>query len=173
MAPHAARRAAGLGVGEEPLANKDECLLFKIKQQDYYMSDTQWTAVSPEKDSKSRLEALTSMIETELHPTGTMPIAAARINAFEVFELCVKIISSLSDASHTDPKEQGINCLCFASAIIDGGDRIIHARNLGNVKGAAWTKCERESVLDLIARAIKKETAPSKHRDICRWTWSI
>ena len=169
---HAARRAAGLGVGGEARDGKDESLLSKIKQQDYNVTDAQWEAFTAGQNPQDRLKALTSAIEKELFPKDDAAIPAARVNHFTVFASCVKVISSLSDASHMDAKEQGINCICFASAILDGADRIVNARKMGKVAGAAWTKAEKEGVVDLTMKTII-ENIRSDAWYAERWAWDI
>lgn len=99
------------------------------------------------------------MIEDELHPQATAAGTGAKLDYFEAFEKCVKIVSAISNASHTSEKEKGLNCICFASAILDDADRIVNARKMGRDAGAAWTKSEREGVLEATTRALLIPTA--------------
>ncbi|RMZ77540.1 hypothetical protein DV737_g4330, partial [Chaetothyriales sp. CBS 132003] len=116
--PHAARRAAGLGVGQkQDLGSKDVCLLFKIKQQEYKVSDAQWEAV--------------------------------------------------------DAKEKGMNCICFVSAVIQGAERIVNARRLGRTSGAAWTKDEREGVVETTSKTIANEFVVLEQGQSSKWLWDI
>lgn len=52
--------------------------------------------------------------------TGPFPIA--KINFFEVYIACVRIISIISDNTHRGT-ERGRNCLCFLDAILAAADR--------------------------------------------------
>ena len=189
---HAARKAAGLGVCGDAKEERSGCLLFKIKQLDYYLTDGQKKALSQgdttEQLSKvhisqcpssqiaaaknSRDHDLTAMLpEINRLLTSTSPESpTALLDHFTVFASCVRIISSLSDAAHSDKKEQGMNCICFVSAILGGADRIVEARKMGKVDGMCWKKEEREVVLDLATKAIGKEMGG---REVRAWCWEI
>ncbi|RMZ87864.1 hypothetical protein DV736_g4898, partial [Chaetothyriales sp. CBS 134916] len=176
--PHAARRAAGLGVGQkQDLGLKDDCLLFKIKQQEYKVSDAQWEALSADPNPSTRLRALAAVIDKELrsdtNETDKAVIAAtAAINPFGVFASCVKIIKILSDEAHSDVKEKDMNCICFVTAIIQGAERIVNSRKLGRTSGAAWTKDEREGVVEIMSKTIANEFT-YEHGQSNKWLWDI
>ncbi|RMD44690.1 hypothetical protein DV735_g399, partial [Chaetothyriales sp. CBS 134920] len=167
---HAAKKAAGLGVGQDKqdFGFKDDCLMFKIKQQEYKVSDAQWEAVSMDPNPSARFSALAAVIDRDLRHSTTTWAAAAAINPFAVFSSCVGVIKTLSDQTHNDAKEKGMNCICFVSAIIQGGERIVNARKLGRTSGAAWTKDEREGVIETTSKTIAAEFTQSN-----KWTWDI
>ncbi|ETN45924.1 uncharacterized protein HMPREF1541_00105 [Cyphellophora europaea CBS 101466] len=189
--PHEARKAAGLGVGRDEGNNdKGGCMIFKIKQQDYDVTDAQWAScetrrsddgnleaksvLEEAKGTARRLENLLPLLDSHLATTSTAYVSPpkARLNRFAVFEDCVKIVSKISNATHTDPKERNMNCICFASAILEGGDRILDARAGGrlNGKGACWTKDEREGVLKTTMEAMKNVLAG---KGMSRWAFHI
>jgi hypothetical protein len=180
--PHAARQAAGLGVGRNELKQSNsKSLLFAIKEQGYNVADAQWDRVHPERarakvdrvDTTS-LALLLPMVEEELNPrrTVTQGPSKARLNYFDVFRFCVQTVRRISEATHTDPKEKGMNCICFVSAILEGADRIVDARSLGQVvgKGACWTKTEREGVIKSTVAAMI-EVLRDKHVNECGWSF--
>ncbi|RMZ81049.1 hypothetical protein DV738_g2481, partial [Chaetothyriales sp. CBS 135597] len=175
---HAAKKAAGLGVGQkQDFGFKDDCLLFKIKQQEYKVSDAQWEAVSTDPNPCARFSALAAVIDKELRDeqktkSGMMAAPAAAINPFAVFSSCVGVIKTLSDQTHNDPKEKGMNCICFVTAIIQGAERIVNARKLGRTTGAAWTKDEREGVIEMTSKTMSAEfTHEQGQRN--KWMWDI
>ena len=192
ISAHAAGKAAGLGVCGDAKEERSGCLLFKIKQLDYYLTDGQKKALSQgdttEQLSKvhisqcpssqiaaaknSRDHDLIAMLpEINRLLTSTSPDSpTALLDHFSVFASCVRIISDLSDAAHTDKKEQGMNCICFVSAILGGADRIVEARKLDKVDGACWKKEEREGVLNLAIKAIREEMGG---REVREWCWDI
>lgn len=79
-----------------------------------------------------------------LPPPLPLPLPQARLNLLAIFQSCVRVVSRLSDETHTGADEKGINCICFASAILTGADRIIDGRRLGRAE--AWKKDERECI---------------------------
>ncbi len=188
---HAARKAAGLGVCGDGKEERSGCVIFKIKQQDYHMTEEQFEALSHRDicaqlgdinfgqgtslnvtdatSSQHKLMAVLPEINTYITSTNT-DTPTALLDHFSVFASCVRIVSSLSDASHTDKKEKGMNCICFASAILGGADRIVEARRLGKVDGNCWKKEEREGVLDLAMKAIREELGG---REVREWCWEI
>ena len=178
--PHAARKAAGLGVGRNEAGNeKSSCMLFTIKQQDYAVSDAQWehmrAASGFEDTDASQLRQLLPMVEAEINPckaTGSRPLSKARLNYFDVFRDCVRVVRDISDATHTDAKERGMNCICFASALLEGADRIVDARALGKLdgKGACWTTCERDGVLKTTMEAMRSVLGG---REVETWSWAF
>ena len=188
---HAARKAAGLGICGDVKEERSGCMLFKIKQQDYHMTEEQRQVLSDEGIceqlenmdlDQGAPDDLTNVDSAQQQLTAVLPSInryltgtdsgspTALLNHFAVFASCARIISSLSDASHADEKEKGMNCICFASAILGGADRIMEARRLGRVDGACWRKQEREGVLDLAMRAIREEMG---EKEVKGWRWEI
>ena len=180
---HAARKAAGLGVGEEGRRDRDESLLFSIKQQDYRITREQQDLIAETElarrgamskearpHGQHKLLKLLPTIDSYFASSDLVSIPGARLNHFAVFGSCVRIISRLSDATHTGKEEKGINCICFASANLNGGDRILEARKMGKTAGACWKKEEREGVLKTTVDALKEEFAK---RDLGSWMWKL
>lgn len=186
---HAAQKAAGLGITRDGKDNKDECLLFRIKQQDYVTEDLGWSTVETKpsrqfgasKLSRSgsdigqsqqhrQLSVLLQHTKTLLSSSRDSVMPAARLNHFAVFATCVRIIATLSDATHTDAKDKGTNCICFANAILNGGDRIVQARKLGRTGASCWTKDEREGVVKMTTEAMKESVQRRWPQD---WMWSL
>ena len=188
---HAARKAAGLSVCGNTKDERNGCLLFKIKQQDYHLTEEQRQVLLDEgvceqlenmalgqgaseemtewDSSQHQWTGVLSSINRYLTSTGSNA-PTALLDHFAVFKSCVRVVSDLSDASHTDEKERGMNCICFASAILGGADRIMEARRLGKIAGSCWKKEEREGVLDMAIKAIKKEMGG---RQVREWCWEI
>ncbi|KAG9780009.1 hypothetical protein KCU88_g3870, partial [Aureobasidium melanogenum] len=220
---HAARRAAGLGAKSEHDELRSDCLLFKIKQQDYYLSDDQWDNVNNSSSSTQptikdggRKESAASSRRSSSLSTSTVsstfsrsssassntsfgsmcgssgngssmtPLLALaqtlqrtcdqsdwallptpRLNLFAVFEYCVRVVSRLSDATHTGKEERGMNCICFASSILTAADRICDSRRLGRIE--TWKKDERECV-NLTKSAIHDVFTNVKAEDLL---WNI
>lgn len=191
---HAAQKAAGLGISRDPKDDKGESLLFKIKQQQYVISDEQRTTIhrdptasvinsrcankssrsetkNEQNSEETQLPSLLRYTETLFTPTPDNLIPEARLNHFAVFATCIRIISTLSDATHTDSKDQkGMNCICFANAILNGGDRVVQARKLGRSTGSCWTKDEREGVLKMTSEALDNEV---RGRRVEEWMWDL
>ncbi|KAK6382059.1 hypothetical protein LTS17_003944 [Exophiala oligosperma] len=220
---HAARRAAGLGAyggsGDTDSTSKVDCLVFRVKQQDYNVGDDVWDSlnvaaadvvdkkgcattrttkrrsVGATVSSQRRRESLSMSTESSQQPrlldlaeaaqrsfttatteSGVLPLA--RLNMFAVFERCVQVVSTLSDGTHTSPDEKGSNCICFASAILTGGDRIVDARKFGRFE--TWKKDEKEcviqagkAILDAFG-TVKGDDDDSKNKDDGEeWLWSI
>lgn len=191
--PHEARKAAGLGVGRnEGSVDKGECVIFSIKQRDYDVSAAQWEGIDAHGPSHKsctvsqdatpsaaavschRLSSLLPLLDKTLASTtpDRVPPPKARLNHFRVFHDCVKVVSDISDATHTNPKERNMNCICFASAVLEGGDRILAARAAGKIngKGACWTKDERDGVLKTTAQAMKTVFGD---KPVQSWSWDL
>lgn len=108
---------------------------------------------------------------------ASLPLA--RLNMFAVFERCVQVVSTLSESTHTAPDEKGINCICFASAILTGGDRIVDARKFGRFE--TWKKDEKEcvvqagkAILDAFGSDVKhNENSNDRKDDRQEWLWSV
>ena len=176
---HAAQKAAGLGITKEQHDEKDECLLFKIKQQDYCVSADQWATIrhaetlgkSEEAHAvPSRLQSLFSYANSLVSSSSYEAIPQARLNHFAVFATCVRIISTLSDAAHTGKEDKGMNCICFVSAVLSGGDRIVEARKMGRTSGACWTQAEREGVVKMTVDAFEEVVGA---RPVAEWLWNL
>lgn len=198
---HAARRAAGLGAKSEYDELRLDCLLFKIKQQDYYLSDEQWDNLdgtkAPSKDGRkdssgrrsssistsassrnlnlnlnlsskgTPLTALAEALQGTFDQSDSTLLPMPRLNLFAVFEYCVRVVSRLSDATHTGKEERGMNCICFASSILTAADRICDSRRLGRVE--TWKKDERECV-NLTKEAIHDVFNGLKP---AQWLWDV
>lgn len=126
-------------------------ILYHIKEKGYHLDHCSWNRVydiskthgrsTPEKDTKigigqrracskytdgehendrpqTRLHHLQTTILTEL--TGPFPMA--KINFFQIYLSCVRIVSIISDKTHGDSQHDR-NCLCFLDAIISAADR--------------------------------------------------
>lgn len=188
---HAARKAAGLGVCADAKKERSGCVLFKVKQQEYHMTEEQRQLLSDgsicerREDlnlSRSTSEDITHTDFSSHQLTALLPSInkyltssdaggpTALLDHFAVFASCVRIISSLSNASHAEKQGQGMNCICFASAILGGADRIMEARKLGKVDGSCWKKEEREGVLSLAIRAMREEVGG---REVKEWYWAM
>ena len=180
---HAARKAAGLGIGGDSKEERSGCVLFKIKQQDYHLTEKQWHDLAHETcrddhrldkglniDSGFDADNVTVLLPSinDLFTSTTTTSPSALLNHVAVFTSCVRIISTLSDATHTDEKEKGMNCICFVSAILSGADRILEARRLGKHCGACWKKEEREGVLEMAMKGIRAEMGG---REVGGWCW--
>lgn len=191
---HAAQKAAGLGITKEERDNKDECLLFRIKQQGYDTESMEWSTVegkssraggaafphsskltrsgsdTEQYQQQGQLWTLLQHVEELLCSSSESIIPQARLNHFAVFATCVRTIATLSDATHTDAKDKGTNCICFANAILSGGDRIVQARKLGRTTASCWTKDEREGVLKMTTEAMKESVQGRWPED---WVWEL
>ncbi len=124
-------------------------LFHHIKERGYHLDDALWNRVhdltnihqedqNPRKSTKrclcsrhgdSEHDTSSSSHQHGLHRlekavirdfTGPFPIA--KINFFEVYLACVRIISIISDNTHGGT-ERGLNCLCFLDAILSAADR--------------------------------------------------
>ena len=63
-------------------------------------------------------------LTTHLTQDLTTPLPTIRLNLFAIFSTCTTIVSKISNATHTDPKDRDFRCICFAETILTGGDRI-------------------------------------------------
>lgn len=99
------------------------------------------------------------------------PLPLARLNLLAIFQSCVRVVSRLSDETHTGVDEKGINCICFASAILTGADRIVDGRRLGRAE--AWKKDERECIAQA-SKAIKDVFGSgSNDGGVGQWLWDF
>ncbi|KEF58197.1 uncharacterized protein A1O9_06123 [Exophiala aquamarina CBS 119918] len=187
--PHAARRAAGLGTKSDVSQQKGACMLIKLKQQDYHVSDEDWkvvdltlkptykesakrqlrgvTLTTESRDAQGQLLDLARALEPSLTQSNENALPVARLNLLAVFQSCVRVVTRLSDETHTGADEKGINCICFASVILTGADRIVDGRRLGRVE--AWKKDERECI-DQASKAIRDVFGDLKPDE---WLWDI
>ena len=63
-----------------------------------------------------------SQLEKAILPDFTGPLAVAKINFFEVYLACVRIVSIISDTAH-DKEDKGRKCMCFVDAVLGAADR--------------------------------------------------
>lgn len=68
---------------------------------------------------QTRLHHLQTALLTEF--AGDFPIV--RINFFQIYLSCVRIVSLISDRTHQGENEHGRNCLCFLDAMLEAADR--------------------------------------------------
>ena len=68
--------------------------------------------------SQHQLRQLQKALLTEF--TGPFPIA--KINFFEIYISCVRIVSMISDRAHGD-EDKGSRCLCFLETMVTAADR--------------------------------------------------
>ncbi|KIW15509.1 hypothetical protein PV08_05555 [Exophiala spinifera] len=122
----------------------------------------------------------TATTDSGTNAAFTLPLA--RLNMFAVFEKCLQVVSTLSDGTHAGQDEKGINCICFASAILTGGDRIVDGRKLGRFE--TWKKDEKECVTQAGKVILKTfgnvKTSDHDHdhdngrkNDREQWLWSV
>ena len=176
---HAAQKAAGLGISKGEHDDKDECTLFNIKQQDYCVSEEQWESfrnaeslgnVEEASAVQKKLQSLLSYANSVLSSSSCEAIPQARLNHFTVFATCVRVISTISDAAHTSEEDKGMNCICFANAVLSGGDRIVEARKMGRTGGACWTKAEREGVVKMTVDVMRDVVGGKEAKE---WLWRL
>ena len=145
---HTAKATAGFGLRKEAndtrFAYCKISLFYHIKEKGYHVNESLWNRAhalgdtcAPGKDQKRyacvhshpkqdvaskecphQLHHLQKAILTEF--AGSFPIA--RINLFQVYMSCVRIINIVSDKTH-DGEDRGRNCLCFLDAMIQAADR--------------------------------------------------
>jgi hypothetical protein len=132
-------------------------------------SATAPTADSSEQQQQhqQRLLDLAQVANQSLAGDSNNNMPLARLNMFAVFEKCVRVVSTLSDETHSGPKEErGLNCICFASAILAGGDRIVDGRRLGRLE--TWKKDERQCV-DRFQKAVQDVFGPGVKEEDFLW----
>ncbi|KAK5047966.1 hypothetical protein LTR84_006156 [Exophiala bonariae] len=110
--------------------------------------------------------------ESTSEPEGQSTLLPlARLNLLAIFQSCVRVVSTLSEETHTGVDEKGINCICFASAILTGADRIVDGRRLGRAE--AWKKDERECIAQA-SKAIKDVFGKvNDDGGVGRWLWEF
>jgi hypothetical protein len=187
---HAAKRAAGFGIGTDGKLRSAEdagiSVVMDLKRRDYHVDKSTWDAISGREGIesskrrkrrsvgihkptdvklKSHLQDLSSHLGGDMQ--GRLPML--KLNFFAVFETCVKIASRISQATHTNPKDKELRCICFATTILSGGDRIKDNQAMGIPD--CWKKSigEREMVEDA-KRAIREVMAGVKEGD---WLWNV
>lgn len=150
---HTAKATAGFRLRHEPndprFDSQKISLLHHIKRRGYHPNDATWDRVYKlsstdegrlsqktmrkhscfhhgplehelfSRTAQHRLQRLQTAIHTEC--SGAFP--TAKINFFEVYLACVRIISLVSDRYHGDRARRGQNCLCFADTILSAADR--------------------------------------------------
>lgn len=96
-------------------------------------------------------------------PPGTSSVATSKINLLSLFHSMTRVVSAISDTTHTvDDAEnarsltspqvkdngRGQMCLCFVQTILRGADRIVVVRKRSGLdaKGACWTRNEKECI---------------------------
>ena len=53
------------------------------------------------------------------------PFPIAKLNLFQVYLACVRIVSVISDRWHGDQVRSGQNCLCFMDTLLPAADRYL------------------------------------------------
>ena len=116
-------------------------------------------ANNPEPDSCSNLlHTINSTFTTE--PSTTLNLPPSRFNLISFFLSMTRIISGISDATHSSPSPasttatpsadngKGQMCLCFTQTILRASDRILDVRKRSGIdaKGAVWSKNEKECI---------------------------
>ncbi|KIV89002.1 hypothetical protein PV10_08622 [Exophiala mesophila] len=181
---HAARRAAGLGSTRESGPQQGltmDCLIFRLIKQGYHVGDEDWGLQEGEMNDAAHdlttvarnMQILSSRVEESItwssssggEGGGGSRLPMSRLNLLAVFQKCVDVVKRLSDETHTGKDEQGINCICFASAILTGADRISEARRLGRME--AWTKNERACITQ--AKAVISDVFAGLSPDHLLW----
>lgn len=147
-----AKATAGFGLRKEANDSRFQyrkiSLLYHVKEKAYHLDDAMWDRVhqlnnkaedhqssNPRKcrschhshhpqigplssSPQHQLCQLQAAVITEF--TGPFPVA--KINFFEIYIACVRIVSMISDKAHGDT-DQGSRCLCFLEAIVTAADR--------------------------------------------------
>lgn len=170
--------------------------LIDLKRTDYHVDESTWRIIcgcedieTTKRNGSRRSKALAKSINSKLNHNHTMPLHSdhlldlssylaqdtndllpwLRLNLFAVFEVCVKIVRTISSACHTDLKDNELHCICFATTILRGGDRIRNARALGEVD--CWKKSNGErDVVEVAKKAIREIMAAVEAGD---WLWNI
>lgn len=196
---HTAKRAAGFGIDGEGKSQvaEDTCIseIMDLKRRDYHVDESTWDIIcgwedlgaikkakkrptaSPRSTERkfvpnhsttahsNHLQDLSSYLDQDMKRT----LPSLRLNLFAVFETCVKVVSSISNATHPGPRDKELRCICFATTILTGGDRIKDAEALG--KPDCWKKSngERKTVEDA-QKAIREAMATVERAD---WLWNV
>ena len=148
---HAAKATAGFGLRKEANDSRFQyrkiSLLHHVKEADYHVYDGLWERVSqlngdenddlgikkkrsrchhhrPSNDGlvQSSSQHRFCQLQTAVLSEFSGPFPIARINLFEVYVSCVRIVSSISDGAHED-EDQGARCLCFLETMVTAADR--------------------------------------------------
>jgi hypothetical protein len=149
---HTAKATAGFGSHKEVKDPRFEyrkvSLFHHIKERGYHLDDDLWTRVydladaeesEPLKEQPKRrkgshrrrsssdhtavsMQDRLAQLEKAMLREFTGPFPVAKINLFEVYLTCVRIVSIISDKMHDD-KHRGINCLCFTDILLTAADR--------------------------------------------------
>ena len=146
---HSAKATAGFGSHKEVKDPRFEyrkiSLFHHIKEKGYHLDDDLWTRVydlaeadeirASEKQAKQSTSSRRSssgyaaaseqhrllQLEKAVLQEFTGPFPVAKINLFEVYLACIRVITVISDKSH-EGKHRGINCLCFADVLLTAAD---------------------------------------------------
>jgi hypothetical protein len=196
---HAAKRAAGFGIDQDgkPQLAEDTGFneIITLKRRDYNVGDSKWdiicgwedietsqkdkrksTSSSKSIESNSIPAHSTTSHNNHLHDLASYltqetkePLPSSKINLFAVFNTCVKIVTTISNATHTGPKDQELRCICFATTILTGGDRIRDAEALGRVD--CWRKMNGERAVVEDAKRVIGEVMGRV--DAGEWLWEL
>jgi hypothetical protein len=180
---HAAKRAAGLGISTDGKLRSAEdagiSVVMDLKRRDYHVDKSTWDDISSQDDIESSKRPKRRSDSVGIHNLqdliphlgedmqGRLP--TLRLNLFAVFETCVKIVSRISQATHTNPKGKVLRCICFATTILSGGDRIRDNEAMGTPD--CWKKSngEREVVEDA-KKGIREVMLGVEEGD---WLWNV
>jgi hypothetical protein len=193
---HAAKRAAGFGIandGKTQLANDTGISeIIDLKRAHYRANESTWDAICDCEDDKSHkrgkrkstasrstntnsthytttrsnhLQNLTTHLTQEL----TNPLPTIRLNLFAIFSTCTNIVSKISNATHTDPKDKALRCICFAETILTAGDRIRDNEFMGRPDWWRKSNGERQVVEDAM-RVFREVMSEVKEGD---WLWDV
>ena len=196
---HAAKRAAGFGIANDSdthIANDTGISeIIDLKRMHYRVDESTWDVICGWEDDKSHhkrgnkkstasrptniksnhsttahsnhLHHLTSYLTRNLTSNPLLP--TIRLNLFAIFSTCTTIVSQISHATHIDPKDKALRCICFAETILRGGDRIRDNEVVG--KPDCWKKSDGErQVIEDAKRVIAEVMGGVKEKD---WLWDI
>lgn len=169
---HAAKRAAGFGIViDEKLTSAEDSgisVVMDLKRADYHVDESTWVDVEVTKRGKRRpvgIQDFSSHLSQDIR--GRLP--TLRLDLFAVFESCVKIVSRTSQAAHPDPKDKELRCICFATTILAGDDRIRDNEAMG--RPDCWKKSTGErKVVEDAKKAIREAMGSLKEAD---WLWDV
>lgn len=147
---HTAKATAGLGLRKEAndmrFAYCKISLFYHIKEKGYHVNESLWSRTRGLTDrdtcafgkDQKRHTCAHNLLEQEtasspyphqlFHLQKAVltefagPFPLARVNFFQVYMSCVRIISTISDKTHNG-EDCGRNCLCFLDTILQAADR--------------------------------------------------
>ena len=145
---HTAKATAGFGSHKEVKDPRFEyrkiSLLHHVKDKGYQLDDDTWTRVYDLADAadevpelkppsrhrtrshhaadstRHRLQQLEKAVRREF--TGPLPVA--KVNLFQVYLACVRVIGIVSDKTHHDT-DRCVHCLCFADVLLAAADAYV------------------------------------------------